>query len=286
MEICASEIEMKKPLLYSLSVLISILLSGCGTNPLSANPNRNFSSSFAQNGVLKETGSPNESSDPNWWLNSGAYLYFNGKTAATIQGELPEKDPRRLRYFETNPSETDNGYHPQNIFRLVTRTKWQSYTQQVYFKINRYILSPDPQRQASNGLLLFNHYQDGDNLYYTGLRVDGAAIIKKKIKGEYFTLASKPILMGAYNRDKNPNLIPLNTWIGIRSIVTSHPDHSVGIQVYSDIGKTGKWVLMIAVQDNDSRFGGPPMDQTGYAGIRTDFMDAEFADFSIQENQD
>jgi hypothetical protein len=271
-------VDLRPSALPKLLVLTVILMIGCGSNPTNS-----FRANFSQNGVLQETGQPDESKDPDWWLNSGAYLYFNGKRAGSIQGELAENDPWRLMYFESNPTETDNGYHPQNILRLVTRSRWQNYTQQVYFRINRYILSSDPHRQPSNGLLLFNHYQDGDNIYYTGLRVDGAAIIKKKIKGTYFTLASQQVLPGVYDRDSNPNLLPLDVWIGIRSIVTTYPDNSVGIQVYSDIGRTGKWTAMVAAQDNDTRFGGAPIHQAGFAGIRTDFMDVEFTDYSIEE---
>ena len=38
-------------------------------------------------------------------------------------------------------------------------------------------------------MLLFNRYQDGQTLYYGGVRVDGAAVIKKKLAGVYTTLA-------------------------------------------------------------------------------------------------
>jgi len=63
----------------------------------------------------------------------------------------------------------------------VTKTKWTNYEQSAYYKIDRYVLSADPHRQPSNGLLLFNHYQDGQTLYYAGLRVDGYVTIKKNI---------------------------------------------------------------------------------------------------------
>jgi hypothetical protein len=245
---------------------------------------RGFADSFA-------TGKPrtinegkfSEIYDPNWWLNSGAYFTYNGNNAMTVQGELNTNDPRRIYYSSSNPAETDNGYHPQNIFRLITRTQWKTYTQEVYFKINRYILSSDPHRQPSNGLLLFNHYQDGDNLYYCGLRVDGKATIKKKINATYYILSDLPVLPGVYNRDTAPNLIPTGVWIGIRSVVTTKPDHSVSIDVYSDIGRTGKWTLIASAVDNSSAYGGPPIDQAGYAGIRTDFMDVEFSGYWIKE---
>jgi hypothetical protein len=247
--------------------------------PVTQNNYRNFSDSFMREGLIVE-GKMDESSDPNWWVNSGAYLYLDGKVAKTIQGELPANDPRRISYSQENPGETDNGYHPQNIFRLVLRTKWQNYSQQVYFKINRYILSPDPHRQPSNGLLLFNHYQDGQNLYYAGLRVDGYVDIKKKINGTYYTVGLNQVLPGDYNRDTNPNLIPINKWIGIKTEVLTK-GNAVSIKLFTDIGRTGKWTQVLGFEDTSNQFGGPPITQAGYAGIRTDFMDVEFSDYSI-----
>lgn len=242
-----------------------------------------FADSFAGPARVLQEGKISEVYDPNWWVDSGAYLFYNGQTASTIQGELPASDPWRLKFFSTNPGETDNGYHPQNIFRLITRTTWKNAVEQVYFKINRYILSTDPHRQSSNGILLFNHYLDEYNLYYMGLRVDGTASIKKKMNGVYYVYAAPKILPGVYDRNTNPNLMPLNTWIGIRTVVTSNPDHSVSLAVYSDIGRTGVWTLMAQFLDASSANGGPPIDQPGYAGIRTDFMDVEFSDYSIVE---
>lgn len=273
---------MVRPLLLSVS-LLALVMTACEEAQTPTAASRQFSDSFNRRETLEEAGSMEESADADWWLNSGAYLYYNGNTAATIQGELPDKDPWRLRYFKSNPTETDNGYHPQNIFRLITRSKWQSYVQQAYYKINRYILSPDPRRQPSNGLLLFNHYQDGNNLYYTGLRVDGFAVIKKKIGGTYFTIATRQVLPGKYDRERTPNLIPTDTWIGIRSIVSTGADRAVHIQVFSDIGRTGQWALMLETEDNSQRYGGDPISQSGYAGIRIDFMDVEFSDYSIVE---
>jgi hypothetical protein len=269
-------------ILWLGGIFVLAACSGASSSPVAA---RSFSDDFSGNGLLREAGRMDESANPNWWVNSGAYLYFTEQGGQTIQGSLPVDDPRRLDYYQNNPSETDDGYHPQNIFRLVTRARWKSYTQQVYFKVNRYILSSDPHRQGSNGLLLFNHYLDGDNLYYTGLRVDGAAVIKKKINAMYYTLASHPVFPGSYDRDASPNLIPLDTWIGIRSVVKVNADRSVNLQVYADIGRAGQWILMVEALDSTSQYGGPPIDQEGFAGLRTDFMDVEFSDYSIVENE-
>lgn len=242
-----------------------------------------FIEDFSGNYVLEETGGISEKSkNSDWWLNSGAYLYFNDGYAGTVQGSLPSDDKWRIKYDQTKPGETDNGYHPQNIFRLVLRSKWGDLRQQVYFKINEYYLSSDENRSASNGLLLFNRYQDGDNLYYVGVRVDGTAVIKKKCESKYYTMAQNQVFgNGGYDRDNNPNLLPENIWIGVMSEVTNNGG-VVNIKAYIDEGKTGNWRLAAEADDSENKYWGSPFLSEGYAGIRTDFMDAEFMDYRIK----
>lgn len=224
-----------------------------------------------------------DSNNKYWRVNSGAYLYVEGGIGKTVQGELPMGSEWQKRYRDYNASETDNGQHPQNIFRLVTTTKWKDFRQEAYYKINRYILSVAKERSESNGLLLFNRYQDGDNLYYTGIRVDGAAVIKKKIRGQYFTMAYETIYPGKYNRKKNPNLLPVDKWIGVRSEVVNGKNGSVNIRLYIDRERNGNWELVAEAIDDGRKFGGKAIINEGYAGVRTDFMDAEFDDYRIEE---
>lgn len=240
-----------------------------------------FHYAFSKDGKLEEVGSMSQSNSPYWWLSSGAYMYLKSGIGKTIQGDLPRFDKWRLIFSASNSGETDNGYHPQNIFRMPTRNKWQNFRQEIYFKINKDNLSASPNRNASNGLLLFNRYQDGNNLYYTGIRVDGAAVIKKKINGAYYTMAYKPFFGTGYNRDTNFNLLPKNVWIGLRSEVKTNTDGTVNIKVYVDNGKTGDWVLAAEATDDGKSSGGAAILNEGYAGIRTDFMDVEFDDFRM-----
>src|SRR3989344_1975736 len=233
---------------------------------------------FNSNGTLYESGTMDESTSPYWWLNSGAKLIISNGTGKTVQGELSSNDKWRLIYLASNPLDTDNGYHPQNIFRLVTRSKWQNIQETAYFKINKDQLSASPNRAEHNGLLLMSRYQNGNNLYYSGIRVDGQAIIKKKINGKYYTLANKKIFPGTYNRLSNPNLLPKNTWIGLKTQV-NNSNNKVNIKMYMDKGRTGNWTLIL--EANDSSSYGKPITNGGYAGIRTDFMDVEFEDFKI-----
>jgi hypothetical protein len=238
---------------------------------------------FNGNSVLDETGKMDDSSSPYWWLNSGGQFYLKDGIGKTIQGELPALNKWRIAYAVSNPIDTDDGYHPQNIFRLVTRSKWQNFQQEVYFKIIKINMSASPNRNASNGVLLFNRYQNGNNLYYTGIRVDGTAVIKKKINGTYYTLDQKPFYYSdvPYNRDINPNLIPGQKWIGLRSEIKTNSDNTVSIKIFIDKDKTGNWILAAEAEDDGKSYGGAAILNEGYAGIRTDFMDVEFDDYKI-----
>lgn len=240
---------------------------------------------FNSIGTLKEAGSMSESSSPHWWLNSGGYMKINSNgRGSTNLGSLPSTDPWRILYAKNNPVDTDLGLHPQNIFRLITKNKWGNARQETYFVIKSDNLSESSNRNQSNGLLHFNRYQDGSNLYYTGVRVDGSAIIKKKKNGTYYTLAEvKGVYPGSYNRTSSPNLLPKNKWIGIRSDVTNLAGGKVEIKVYIDKGWSGNWELVASAIDDGSKYGGSAITQGGYTGIRTDFMDVEFDNFRVTD---
>jgi hypothetical protein len=222
-----------------------------------------------------------DSSSPYFWVNSGAQMRLANGRGMTIQGDLPEGHPWRAIYAAANPLDTDNGKHPQNIFRLVGRSRWQNSQQEAYFKIAKDNLSASPNRDGHNGLLLFNRYQDSQSLYYTGIRVDGSVVIKKKLNGTYTTLGMKKIFPGTYNRMTNPNLLPHDTWIGLRSVVRTNANGSVTIQVYTDVSWKGIWTLALTAVDDGSS--GAPITAAGYGGIRTDFMDVIFDSYRETE---
>lgn len=242
-----------------------------------------FIFSFNTDGLLAEASSSYESASPYWWLDSGGYLRIDDGIGQTVQGNLTDNDRWRRLYSKNNPTDTDDGYHPQNIFRLVSRSRWKNVREEVYFRINADNLSSSPNRNESNGLLLFSRYKDGDNLYYTGVRVDGTAVIKKKIDGVYYPLDQRPLFDGAkYDRTQNPNLLPKATWIGLRSETLTATDGKVLLKLYVDIGKRGTWELAAEAVD-DGTLGGPILNEKSYAGIRTDFMDVDFSDYRAEE---
>lgn len=258
-----------------VALAVSLLLSTS-----SFSQSTEFYDGFDQPLLLEEAGSIRESRSPSWWLNSGARFETVGGVGETLQGELPATDPWRLRYALANPVDTDDGFHPQNVFRLVLRSLWTNYRQGFYFRILETNLSTSPNRNASNGVLLFNRYQDAATLYYAGIRVDGAAVIKKKVGGRYFTLAYYKVLPGAYDPASNPNLLPRNKWIGIKDRITTNTDGSVTIKLYLDSGDGFGWRLVIEARDTGA-LGGASIRTPGHVGIRTDFMDVQFDRYDV-----
>ena len=245
-----------------------------------------FHYAFKVDGVLDEAGRMNESWSPYWWLNSGGKFFLQDGIGMTIQGELPQFSKWRVYYAATNGRDTDNGYHPQNIFRLLTRSTWRNIDQRVKFQITKINMSESIERGGWSGVLLFNRYIDGDNLYYAGIRMDGHAVIKKKIGGRYYTLAYEPVYSTSdlvYERDTNPNLIPGKQWIGLRSVVLDQNNGQVEIQVYLDKENNGGWQLVAEAVDDGQTYG-PAFRQNGYAGIRTDYMDVRFNDYVAVEH--
>ncbi len=226
---------------------------------------------------LEETSRPALSRSNVWWVNSGAMLRAENGVGATVHGELPADSRWRSIYRATNAVDTDEGAHPQNIFRLVTRSTAKNLRQELYFLITRIHASESPRRNASNGVFLFNRYRNGDNLYYTGLRVDGGAVIKRKKNGVYSILAYKKIFSGSYERENNPSLLPSGTWLGIRSEVENTADGSVVVRLFFDEQRNGRWKKVLEVADK----GEAAIREEGFAGIRTDFMDAVFDDYRL-----
>lgn len=84
---------------------------------------------------ISESGRIDESKDDKFWLNSGGLFFIEGNYAHTIQGDLPKYSPWRILYKISNPVDTDNGHHPQNIFRLITKKALV-----IFLSISMYLL--------------------------------------------------------------------------------------------------------------------------------------------------
>lgn len=240
-----------------------------------------FIYSFNTPGVVYEKEDASLSTSPYWWLNSGGLFVVQNGVGGTNQGKLSPLNRWRIAYAKSSSADTDDGYYPQNLFRLISRSKWNNFREEAYFQIQKNNLTASDNRNESNGLLLFSRYKDHNNLYYMGVRVDGQAVIKKKQGSIYHTLAIKKILDGEYSKENNPNLLPTMSWIGVRSEIKDQSDGSVLLTLYIDKKNDGHWQEVLKTEDKIEDEDGPPIKGEGYIGIRTDFMDVLFRDFVV-----
>jgi len=230
--------------------------------------------------ILNEAGKINESDNDSFWLNSGALFFIENNSGHTIQGDLAKYSPWRLVYRISNPLDTDDGYHPQNIFRLITKEIKGDISQSFYVLIVKDNLSESPNRNESNGIFSISRYQNSNTLYYAGIRVDGTAIIKKKKNGVYYTLSQIKVFDGnKYDKNTNPNLLPKNKWIGIKMNTKNKDSRTVEIELLLDENNTNNWTRVLSVLDQGQNKSLPILED-GYGGIRSDFMDIEIMNYS------
>lgn len=232
--------------------------------------------------TLRESGSPAERQKENLWLNSGGIFFVSGAgEGRTLMGDLPPLSFWKIAYFLSSRTDTDNGAHPQNLFRLLTTDRFLDLEQELSAVIVESHASKSTNRNASNGVFLMGRYQDNDNLYYMGVRVDGAAVIKKKAGGVYHTLGYTTVWPGSYDRFHSPTLLPQRKPFGIRARITQSGSSAVRIELSVDREGTGSWKRVLHVTD---RIAGdaPAIRDPGLAGIRTDFMDVEFKQYIVR----
>ncbi len=269
-------------LLYALFLLHDMLTRHHPTPPSGSEKtvSEDFDYGFDSTGTLEETEKAELSTSPYWWLDSGGLMTLGGGVGRTNVGDLSNNNFWHTLYAKNNPADTDSGAHPQNLFRLITKGAWHNVSQQAFFNINTYNVSSSTNRNESNGLLLLSRYSDEKDLYYAGIRVDGYAVIKKKSNGTYYTLIQKQIFPGTYDRTTNPNLLPLHTWIGLKTTITTLPDKTVHLELSMRRGN-GDWQQILETTDTGTD--APVIDTTAHAGIRTDFMDVQFDNYSVKE---
>ncbi len=278
-------------LLFVIGLLAGVALIGASVS-LTSNIDGNtaavvaspFLYSFSSTGILGEAGSMKETTSPYWWLNSGGYLTLKEGRGATAQGDLGLLDPWRVIYAVANPQDTDGGRHPQNLFRLVSRSAWVNMREEASFYIVRDNFSASPNQNASNGLLLMSRYQDdGQTLYYAGIRVDGTAVIKKKYKGTYYTMAQEKVFPGTYSSASlDKNLLPHEEWVSLRSDTVTNEGGTVTVSLYMKRAGESTWKLLLKATDTGKNFGATPITTAGFGGIRTDFMDVKFDNIKLE----
>lgn len=221
------------------------------------------------------------SAHPFWWVNSGGRMVAADGHGGTMHADAPEGDKWRKAFAATHAEDTDGGLHPQNLFRLYTRQKFGDAAVSAYLREDHYYQSTSPNRRESNGLLLFARgAEDGQTMYYAGIRADGFYTIKRKKAGTYTTLAQVQCYPGKYDRDLAPDLLPHGNWIGLRLTcrnLTGLDQGKVKVSLEVDPRWYGHWTTIASMTDA----AGQSITADGYAGIRTDFMDASFAHFSV-----
>lgn len=271
--------EMPSPALIPLSFAEADHTHG------TTSPDTSIHYAFSHDGTLQEAGSPNESSSPYFWLNSGGMLQIHDGIGETIQGSTLPFSTWRMRYASNNPLDTDGGKYPQNLFRLVSKGVWNNVTESLQFKLSAVNTTNTPNRDGYSGVLLMSRYQDEMNLYYAGLRMDGTAVIKKKYRGTYYTLAEKQVFAAAqeYNRYANPNLIPQGIWMGLRSETKTQGDGSVAISLWIDKANSGAWDELLTATDTPGANGTDTIAGPAHVGIRTDYLDVQFDNYDIDE---
>lgn len=242
-----------------------------------------FYYTFNVDEVFEESASLNSSASQYFWLNSGAKLIINEGKGSTIIGALPKNDPWREAYARSNPLDTKNGAYPQNLFRLITRKTWENIEQELHFSILQINAINTRDRDEFSGIFLMSRYIDSDNLYYAGIRMDGKAVIKKKYRGVYYTLAEAQVFSSEipFNRVTNPNLIPTRTWYKMSSNVVT--DFSGTVHISLSFAQSLTEPLTTILTTPDTGLFWPPIIQAGHAGIRTDFADVMFDEYTISE---
>lgn len=235
---------------------------------------------FSSPGTLNQTATVSQSGSPYWWVAGGGQLQVISGLGQSLQGNISSLNRWSSTYKLSNPFETDKGLHPQNVFLMFSRTPQLNIDQTVSVKINRDNLNTLSNRKPWNGIFLMSRWLDNNNYYYAGIRHDGNAIIKKKVNGIYYTLAQKQILPGVYNATSNPNLLPKNVWIKMRSVTyTDTATGNVHVKLYTDQNQSGNWVLSLETVDNGSK--GVKVNSQGLLGLKSDFMDISMDNYNL-----
>lgn len=274
------EMRIVAALTFSLICAVTLFLAP-STEAQTAGGSESWSYQFSSDGILREAPAPSQSSSPHWWLSSGGMLLLENGVGKTNQGSLSVSDPVRVAYAQKLPAQTDNGFHPQNLFQLLTKKTWGDAIQEVDITILADNVWNPANANPWNGVHLVSRYRDANNYYYIGMRMDGAVAIKKKIGGLYYTLAEQKHFSGTYNKFISPSLLPKGRPMGLRSETLTNADGSVSVRAYLDENNTGNWQLVASAVDRGS--GGSPFAAEGQGGIISSFMDTSFDNYAVTD---
>ena len=214
---------------------------------------------FPKDGSIERAASLEESTDPNFWLDSNQNLKF-----------------------------TDGITNASDKLSLVTKKEFGDSVQSVYFNVSS---ANDnlKERKAENMVGLYIRYVDERNYYAVGIGADGKVKIKKVSDGEEANLLfpQRQIFPGKYDETKNPDLIP-NTDFGLKVQAINSDNGSVTISVSMDWGYD-EWSPVVTVIDSplSPLFPDPNPNylfSRGHGGIISDYMNVSFRGYSIRES--
>lgn len=99
-------------------------------------------------------------------------------------------------------------------------------------------------------------------------------MIKKKENGIYSTLAYASL----FSPEEDGNAIPENEWLTLTMHTENTASNTVHIAVvFSKDGSESR------IEALDTPREGSPLFERSHNGIRSDFFDAEFSDYSVEE---
>ncbi|MCA9308573.1 hypothetical protein KC980_03600 [candidate division WWE3 bacterium] len=209
-----------------------------------------------------------------WNIVSGGILNIKKSVLSTNIGELNTQNPVYKLYQNKAPIDSDNGKHPQNLFKITTKRSYINSTQKITYKIKKLNLSDSPNRNNTNGIFLLSKYKNEQTYYKAGLRVDGNFIISRTLNGETQILAAKTYFLGDYDRTQTPYLINTSEE-DLLKFETIETKDGVMLKLYYRDTPKRDWFTMLEVFD--------PTDMAivskGKNGIQTDFMDVEFTNY-------
>jgi hypothetical protein len=249
-----------KLLLVASTVFLGSTLEAIQTQAITAaNISLPWVYSYSTNGNLDEATSVSLSQSPYWWVKEGSSMSVSGGVGNNLSG--------------------------QNMFAVFERTPELNTDQSVSVKINKLNLANVSNRNPWNNVSLYSRWIDDNNYYYMGIRQDGAAAIKKKVNGAYYTLATKQVFSGTYNSSsslsKDYNLIPMNTWMKIRGVTYTDSSGNVRLKMYIDKNSSGSWELLFDVTDSGATDTGAKIMNSGLNGLREDYMDISMDNYSL-----
>lgn len=220
---------------------------------------------------------------------------FNGYTGGMIETQNGSTDVASLDVTSgdlratNDPSTT--GRTTDNVFRMLAeklnggaRVSWDTMSVKSTFYVEQWNTLPPGSDVEWLGLHLFARYQTEYDLYVASLRSNGDIYIKRKLCGSYVKIASHTARFESDGTAMFPNGVPTGQWIDIE---------------FSVAGNTAVFKINGNKQFRLSRYNVGNVDLTvpftstnpenplqvipgGTGGIRTDYANVRFENWSIQ----